>query len=582
MRKKGFTLVEMLAVITILGVVLLVAIPSIQNQVNSRRKDVDERTKQMILSAAENLVSSNPNTYLNIYTSESNKNVYCLTIQTLIDADLLDEPVKDYTSGKEINHSRVIKVETNKSGEFIYTLLDDTDRCIASTAKLELYRDANLKISSNDSENPYPEIYKGMIPVVYDSVTKTWRKANLYTSWYEYGKDTASSYRWANAVTVSEHSSKCESTKTCIDNHKSHSRDYYEKAAAGTIVSMDDITGMYVWIPRYQYKIAGSYGQEYPSGSGAPSASAPGMINVKFVSTISSPDSGYHIPSAFKLGSSTLKGFWMSKFQASTSDKQCNNNPSADNCNKKELATYIVPNRSSWTFVDIASAFEASLNMSAKGNVHGLKKTQVSTHLLRNSEWGAVAYLSQSEYGIRKLNGSSNLAREIYANNYVKGNKYWTGCSAGRPASEQVSTVTECTEDHRYDNSASASGTTSGTIYGVYDMSGAAWEMTAGVLKDNYGSYQKAFIGKTQYLDIYGTTNYATACNSGICYGHALSETHGWYNDRSLTLSTSNPYITRGDWAGYTNGIAAGIFSHYAGNGNNQNTLSFRVAITRK
>lgn len=579
MRKKGFTLVEMLAVITILGVVLMVAIPSIQNQVNSKRKDVDKRTTEMILSAAENYVSGNPNTYLNVYQSGENKNTYCLTVQTLIDADMLEAPVKIYSTGKEVNPNLGIKVDTNKNKEFVYSLLKEGESCVGTTAKLTLYKDPNLKASSRDSENPYPELYTGMIPVVYDEGSNSWKKANLYTSWYEYSTDAKTGYRWANAVTVAEHSSKCEATKTCIDNHKSHGRDYYNTAIAGTTISMDDITGMYVWIPRYQYNLKAPYGVEYPSGDGAPNVQAPGLINVKFLSTTAAADTNWHIPSAFEFGTSTLTGFWMAKFETSPdSTSTCYKTPNDTNCNKDTINAYVVPNRHSWNYIDVANAFKAGLNMSVPKNIHGLKNSQIDTHMTKNAEWGAVSYLSQSEYGIRKLKGASATAREISDNNYFNNNRFWTGCSAGRPADDS-SFVTTCPAEHRYSHPSSAAGTTSGTIYGVYDMSGGAWDMVSGVLKDNWGNYKSNFVGKNKYFDQYGA-NLNSACEEGVCYGHALSETNNWYHDYNTFINTSEMYLYRGGRANMDS--TKGIYAFGRTNGAAGYHLSFRVSITRK
>ena len=32
-------------------------------------------------------------------------------------------------------------------------------------------------------------------------------------------------------------------------------------------------------------------------------------------------------------------------------------------------------------------------------NIYGFKESEVDTHAMKNLEWGAVAYLSQSKYG---------------------------------------------------------------------------------------------------------------------------------------------------------------------------------------
>ncbi len=584
MWKKGFTLVEMLAVIVILGAILLIAIPSIQTQVNSRRKEVDERTRKIIISATENLVMGNPDTYVPTYESESNKNTYCFTVQTLIDADMLEEPLKEYSTGREVDHSLGIKVEANKNKEFNYTLLSSGQSCVGKTANLVLYKDSNLKVSAVDSENPYPQIYKGMIPVVYDEDTQSWKKANLYTSWYEYSTDHNRGYRWANAVTVNRHSSDCEATKTCIDDFKSHGRDYYNTAPAGTTISMDDITGMYVWIPKFEYKISGSYGQEYPTGDGAPNVTAPGLINVKFLGLAANADSGFQLPTAFKFSTSSLSGFWMGKFEASADPaSNCYKTPNVANCNKADIDIFTVPNRYSWSNIDIANAVNGAIKMVVDKNIHGLQNSETDAHVTKSSEWGAVAILSQSEYGIRHLKGASVAAREVFVNNYWASSKAWTGCSAGKPAANDNFVVaTTCSAEHRYDNSSSAAGSTSGTIYGVYDMAGGLWEQVGGTLDSaNYGSYQSSLSGKAKYFDKYGTTAEATACNNGICYGHALSETKGWNYDSSAFLTTSNIYLKRGNTVG-TKNAQIGIFSYTAFNGAADATSGFRIAITRK
>jgi len=79
-----------------------------------------------------------------------------------------------------------------------------------------------------------------MIPVTYDSENSTWLKAdstNSGDSWYNYDNKI-----WANAVTVKE-----------------ENRDTYVKATPGTPISMDDINTMWVWIPRFNATIDGTF-----------------------------------------------------------------------------------------------------------------------------------------------------------------------------------------------------------------------------------------------------------------------------------------------------------------------------------
>ena len=71
---------------------------------------------------------------------------------------------------------------------------------------------------------------------------------------------------------------------------------------------------------------------------------------------------------------------------------------------------------------------------------------------------------------------------------------------------------------------------------GLYGSSGTSY--TSGI----------AFPTETKYYDKYqatsGTTISATtACSGGICYGHALSETSGWYDDYAYFVSSSFPWV---------------------------------------
>ncbi|CDA23690.1 unknown [Mycoplasma sp. CAG:611] len=79
-----------------------------------------------------------------------------------------------------------------------------------------------------------PVLASNMIPVYYDETTETWKKADLANpnntyKWYNYNNGM-----WANAVTVT-----------------SSSRSKYLNASIGTAISMNDITTMWVWIPRF-------------------------------------------------------------------------------------------------------------------------------------------------------------------------------------------------------------------------------------------------------------------------------------------------------------------------------------------
>ena len=169
------------------------------------------------------------------------------------------------------------------------------------------------------------------------------------------------------------------------------------------------------------------------------------------------------------------------------------------------------------------------------------------SHMMKNIEWGAVAYLKQSIYGL----GITDIG--INSNN-----SYYTGGGSG--TSYKTNT----------------GQSTTGNITGVYDMSGGAYEYVMG----NYGK-TKGSSGLTvsevpaEHIDIYSGTSV-----SASHLGDALGETAGWYSDFANFISSSSPWFHRGGYC--SNGDVAGVFYFYYVTGEAYSHGGFRTVLLIK
>ena len=124
--KKGFTLVEMIAVIGIIAIMSLMVMPLIINQISSKKDDISDATKEIIYTATD--------LYLN--NSVKTKSVgdeLCVKIETLMSKGYLKSPLKDVKSGKNINPSQYVKTTVNQHGEYSdYTLLNEGVTCTST------------------------------------------------------------------------------------------------------------------------------------------------------------------------------------------------------------------------------------------------------------------------------------------------------------------------------------------------------------------------------------------------------------------------------------------------------------------
>ena len=179
-------------------------------------------------------------------------------------------------------------------------------------------------------------------------------------------------------------------------------------------------------------------------------------------------------------------------------------------------------------------------------------------HRQQNNEWGAVAYLTQSIYGRCT---SSTSCTEIGINN-----KQGHITGYGAPVGSNYST-----SNGTYNTPRGKDASTTGTIYGVYDMAGGAWEYVMGVYNKTISNSGFSSLPDTKYYNNYTGSSYT---------GHALTETKNWYSDQADFVNSSGPWFVRGG-TDYSS-THAGVFSFSFIDGRSSSVNSSRLVISNE
>ena len=360
--------------------------------------------------------------------------------------------------------------------------------------------------------------------------------------WYDY---SAEKKQWANAVTV----------KNPED---------YKNITSETTITDSDILGYWVYIPRYAYKVMRRDASDRAVSDTA--ASRNGGFEIKF-ETASDPKktpvkcsrtgqdyqtcvgaSALEYPTdpankdktawathpAFSWGTDAdgyeeMNGFWIGKFETTEpQDKQTSGFfvptilPNAVPLGAPGYDSYDVPY---WSSLGDLYNTGKMFGVEDKDNIYGgagsgdvssnfrqnNHNLSISTsHVVKNSEWGAIIYLSSSKFGI-------GMEYTIRPNLYVDSNYTTrTGCS------EDAGSSHNCT----FTSSDTMLTSTTGTEYGVYDMVGGAWELAMGAYgRNNIPSITDGFtqVPRPPYAQVYNMTNSAS-CTWETCGGDATYE----------------------------------------------------------
>ena len=383
-------------------------------------------------------------------------------------------------------------------------------------------------------------------------------------SWYDYCKK-----KWANAVILKD-------GKAAPENDP---------------IAMDDIESMFVWIPKYKYRLW-NVDAENPLYNAHSIEIIFDKINTENVEGVSCEtpmnedntqglsgniqecSNGEYMthPAFISLG---VDGFWVGKFE--TGYKDANNANAANQANGESTNIVVKPDVYSWRGATIKTFFTVAKDYN----------TDLNSHMMKNTEWGAVAYLSHSIFGINK---------EVTINN---NDQYKTGYAA-LPSTDQSKFPGEV-GDGKESNTAwneanGVNASTTGNITGVYDMSGGVHEYMAayvpGISEDGSGFQDDELEKDSKIIDVYDKSSAVNSYNKMIL-GDATGEMgpinyyadadttnrfhNSWYADVSHFAGVTFPWFGRGGNCTY--GVLAGQFTFTRHAGTADKDSGFRLVL---
>ena len=392
---------------------------------------------------------------------------------------------------------------------------------------------------------------KTMIPIKYDEASSKWVATTKDDpDWYNYDETNR---KWANVMLS-------DGTYTV------------ETVPKDRPLEESELGSMFVWIPRYAYKIVYfdyQTDKEAYIESGRTDISkvvgysdARGIVDeegkvrgdiIENIPSIAVGDN-YRPHPVFENNieqggwDKKLTGIWVGKFE--TTEKINSNG-----------ANMILPNQTSQRRLNVSTMFNRAQEIGKN------LKITLDSHMMKNTEWGAVAYLAESKYGRNGTEVSVN-----QCSSYITGAGRGTGDNQIYNSSY---TNSEITETQRYNGNLGVLSSTTGNVYGIYDMSGGTFEYVMGV----YGTSGSPTIGGSGFTEFPNSKYYnlyKSEDNSNL--GDALYETSGWNSDFADFVSSADPFFARGGICSDT--YVAGVFLLNDASGNNFSNGGFRVCLT--
>ena len=498
--------------------------------------------------------------------------------------------------GETITIATSQPITTTLSTYKLYIWIDgeNYDNPLSMGGKTFLFK---LGITANQQQNACnpsiveelnaPELVSGMIPIKYDGTN--WVKAST-NDWYDYNAK-----KWANAVMVT-----------------SGTRDTYMNASTGTTISEEDILAYYVWIPRYKYQLFNAEYKKpimsddfitcvdncleeqlieviFESGTNTTGETRCQVSEIGVETCTNKENGKWYTHPAFTFGDTELEGIWVGKFETSGN----------------ATTPTIKPNMTSLTNQNVSTQFITSQKFNSTKYLTKNGTKQTDAHMMKNIEWGAVAYLKQSKYGLGNIDMGMN--NYYYCDKY--GDAYVSYDKASEYCESPVYHKTGCGDKANREETSFCNAyytvrgrmaSTTGNITGVYDMSGGTDEYVMGVIQDNdttkrspmsgYSTIDNSgYIGKAgeSYIDSGNTLafpnlKYYDLYANGSHLGDATGETAGWYKDYVYFVSSDRPWFYRGlNTFNYRQSTGIFAFGAYYGGASDYSTFRSVLSITK-
>ena len=346
-------------------------------------------------------------------------------------------------------------------------------------------------------------------------------------------------------------------------------------------------------MPRYRYQV-----QRF-SPSNTP-ITPPNAFNITFetastTKSIPLATGDWATHPAFTFGTTELNGIWVGKFETSYGNV-------ANSVNETKYSdVYIKPNQYSLTNQSLSNQFLTAQDVWTQHNLTAL----TDTRMMRNDDWGAVTYLTTSAYGI----GANEVwVNNANVNNFTIAGRAGNSVGAGSYTYPDLATaIADTANTNPYYNAIGPNASSTGNVYGVYDMSGGAWENTLSNYNKSVGSSgfstgaATAFAANgtdipDKYFNFYMNPPFTGSqytdynlCIWSTCGGQALYETttvasvsgdfQSWFGSLSLFVSAGWPGSVRG--GGFSSGSSSGLFANGQSVGVGYSYFGFRMVQSK-